>query len=164
MGSRRKIFINGVQVLNSFSFRLWFTGLWVWVGTNIEEVGCFAELMCLGALRCARVARMEVEANIPPLKHRRDALLLSHGIKTVWKPPLGNAASKIIWQHEHLHTAVHRPVSVRLYALCQQTGVRLDDADRLVLPTLPPWKKQETSINTTWIRGTKAVVAEEELH
>ena len=98
--------------------------------------------MCLGTLRCTRVLRMEVEANVPPLQYRRDALLLFYGIKTARKASLGNAASKIIWQHEHLHTAVHRPVSVRLYALCQQTGVRLDDADRLVLPTLPPWKKQ----------------------
>ena len=120
--------------------------------------------MCLGALRCTRVARMEVEANIPPLQHRRDALLLSYGIKTARKATLGNTASKIVWQHHHLHTAVLRPVSVTLNALCQQMGVRLDDADRLVLPTLPPWKKQQTTVNTTWIRGKKAVVAEAELH
>ena len=37
--------------------------------------------ICFGTLRCTRVARMEVEANIPPLKHRRDALLISYGIK-----------------------------------------------------------------------------------
>ena len=42
--------------------------------------------------------------------------------------------------------------------------MRLDDADRLVLPTLPPWKKQATSIITSWLRGKKAVVAEAELH
>ena len=42
-GADRKIFINGVQVLNSLSFRLWLTGVWVWIGTNIEDVGCFAE-------------------------------------------------------------------------------------------------------------------------
>ena len=52
--------------------------------------------MCLRALRCTRVARMEFKANIPPLQHRRDALLLSYGIKTARKAPLGNTASKII--------------------------------------------------------------------
>ena len=117
--------------------------------------------MCLGALCCTRVARMEVEVNIPPLQHGRDALLLSYGIKTARKAPLGNTASKIVWQHHHLHTVVLCPVSVRLNALCQQTGVRLDNADRLVLPTLPPWKKPRPSINTSWIRGKKAVVDEQ---
>ena len=101
--------------------------------------------MCLGALRCTRVARMEVEANVPPLKHRRDTLLLAYGMKTARKAPLGNAASKIVWQHHHLHTAVHRPVSVRLNALCQQTGVRLDEADRLVMPTLGKNNKQQST-------------------
>ena len=120
--------------------------------------------MCLGALCCTRVLKIEVEANIPPLQHRRDALLLSYGIETARKAPLGNIASKIIWQHDHLHTAVHRPVSVRLNALCQETGVRLDEADRLVLPTLHPWKKPRPSICTSRIRGKKAVVAEAELH
>ena len=120
--------------------------------------------MCLGVLRCTHVARNEVQANIPPLRHRRDALLLSYGIKTIRKAPLGNTASKIIWQPHRLHNAVHRPVSVRLDALCRQTGMRLDDADRLVLPTLPPWKKRAPSIITSWIRRKKAVVAEAEHH
>ena len=43
--------------------------------------------MCLGALRCTRVARMEVEADIPPLKHRRDVLVLLYGIKPPGKLP-----------------------------------------------------------------------------
>ena len=41
--------------------------------------------MCLETLHCTRVARMEVKANIPPLQHCRDALLLSYGIKTARK-------------------------------------------------------------------------------
>ena len=120
--------------------------------------------MCLGALHYTRVSRTEVEANKPPLKHRCDALLLSYGIKTDRKALLGNTASKIVWQHDHLHTSVLRPVFIRLNAQCLQTGVELDDADRLVLPTLLPWKEPQTSINTTWIRWKKAVVAEAELH
>ena len=42
--------------------------------------------------------------------------------------------------------------------------MRLDEADRLVLPTLPPWKKQAASFLTSWLREKKAVVAEAELH
>ena len=45
--------------------------------------------MCLGALRCTRVARMEVKANIPPLAVRRNALLLAYGVTTARKAPLG---------------------------------------------------------------------------
>ena len=70
---------------------------------DVLQNGCVR--MCLGALRCTRVARMEVEANIPPLQRRRDALLLSYGMKTARKAPLGSTASKIVWQHHHLHTA-----------------------------------------------------------
>ena len=119
--------------------------------------------MCLGALRCTRVARMEVEANIPPLQMRRDTLLLSYGMKVARKAPLGNAANQIIWQHHHLHTSVHRPVAVRLHSLCQLTGMRLDGVDRLVLPTLPPWKRPTTTFNINWLTGKKAAVTEAEL-
>ena len=42
MGNRQKIIINGVQVLNSFSLRLWLTGVWVCVRRNTEEAGCMS--------------------------------------------------------------------------------------------------------------------------
>ena len=45
MGSRQKIFMNGVQVLNLFSLRLWLPSVWVSIGRNTEEAGCFSECM-----------------------------------------------------------------------------------------------------------------------
>jgi len=44
--------------------------------------------MCLGVVRCTRVTRMEVEANISPLSVRPDALLLAYGVTTVREAPL----------------------------------------------------------------------------
>ena len=41
--------------------------------------------------------------------------------------------------------------------------MRLDDADLLVLPTLPPWKRPATTFNINWLQGKKAVVTEVEL-
>ncbi|MPC73886.1 hypothetical protein E2C01_068227 [Portunus trituberculatus] len=60
---------------------------------------------CLRALRCTRVSRMEVEANIPPLQLRCNALLLCYGIKASGKGLFGNTTNKVIWQHHQLHNA-----------------------------------------------------------
>ena len=84
--------------------------------------------MCLGALRCTRVERMEVEANIPPLPVRRDALLMAYAIKTARKSPLGIQASTTIRQHHHLTVGACRPLAVRLNNLCEATGLSLDDS------------------------------------
>ena len=120
--------------------------------------------MCLGALRCTRVARLEVEANIPPLAIRRDALLLAYGVTTARKTPLGVPTSTIIRQHQHLHTAVRRPIAVRLHNLCQRTNISLDDVDQLVLPTLAPWESPSTTITINWLPRHKDTITEAELH
>ena len=119
---------------------------------------------CLGALSCTRVARLEVEANIPPLAIRRDTLLLSYGVSTARKTPLGIQAATTISQHHHLRVDRHRPLAVRLNQLCQQTGLTLDEVDRLVLPTLAPWEPPSTTIITNWLPRRKTAVTEAELH
>ncbi|MPC97495.1 hypothetical protein E2C01_092813 [Portunus trituberculatus] len=48
--------------------------------------------------------------------------------------------------------------------LCQHTGVRLDNADLLLLPTLPPWKQSTTTFKYNWLPGKKAVVDEVEFY
>lgn len=37
--------------------------------------------ICLGALRCTRISRLEVEAGVPPLQDRRNYMCLSYGYK-----------------------------------------------------------------------------------
>ncbi|MPC66409.1 hypothetical protein E2C01_060556 [Portunus trituberculatus] len=59
--------------------------------------------------------------------------------------------------------SVRRPVSVRRHRLCQYTSLRLDEADHIVLPFLPPWKIPTTTFITNWLQGKKPVVTEVEL-
>ena len=82
--------------------------------------------MCLGALQCTRVGRLEVEANIPPLRLWRDGLLLAYGLSTVRKIPLGFMAANIIKLHHHLHVGRHRPLAIFLYTICQRCIVDLN--------------------------------------
>ena len=79
--------------------------------------------MCLGPVRCTRGARMEVEAQVPTLHIRRDALFLFYEIKTAGKACLSTTAAKFTRQHHHLHIAGHRSVMSHLNYLCQLTGL-----------------------------------------
>ncbi|MPC84690.1 hypothetical protein E2C01_079436 [Portunus trituberculatus] len=113
-----------------------------------------------GGKRTERRTRVISTVSGHSLCYSSVATLLSHGIKAARKASLGNTANKIVWQLHHLHNVVRRPVSIRLHTLCQQTGVRLDDADLLVLLTLPPWRRPATTYNINWLQGKKAVVTE----
>ncbi len=115
-------------------------GIGCYYAARLIEAGHECVRMCLGALRCTRVARLEVEANIPPLSLRRDALLLAYGLKTARKTPLGIAASATIKQHHHLTNRASRSLAVRLHQLCQVSGVALDEVDSVVLSSRAPWE------------------------
>ena len=157
-------FINGVQVLNPFM---------LWLRCNVYRFASEPTLwrlnvfpnecvrMCLGALRYTCVAQMEAETIIAPLYLQRDALLLSYGIKAAQKVPRGTTATKTIWQHHHLHTVVYRPIGSWLNTLCQLTDIQLDDADHLVMPILPSWKRPTVAIINSWLERKKAVAGAE---
>ncbi|KAK3893644.1 hypothetical protein Pcinc_002557 [Petrolisthes cinctipes] len=83
---------------------------------------------------------MEVEANIPPLRIRRDHLLLSHGITTYRKRSLAIPACGILLQWEHLLHGALKSVAVRLHFLCQALGYDLSCGDRLIMLNIAPWE------------------------
>ena len=119
--------------------------------------------MCLGALRCTRVARMEVEANVPPLSTRRDALLLAYGVSTARKTPLGTTPSTTIRQHHNLHSLSRSPLAVRIHHLCQRGDISIENGDQLVLPVLAPWETPSTTFVTNWLPGHKVTITEAEV-
>ena len=95
---------------------------------------------CLGALRCTRTARLEVEANVPPLRIRREHLVLSYGMNTIRKTSIGNVACGPLVRYEPEFRAPRRPLAMRLHSLCQELGVDLADGDKLVTLNIAPWE------------------------
>ncbi len=53
-------------------------------GLDVVQNACLR--VCLGALRCTRTERLEVESQVPPLRFRRDQLLLSYQAKKAREP------------------------------------------------------------------------------
>ncbi|KAK4325744.1 hypothetical protein Pmani_003687 [Petrolisthes manimaculis] len=119
--------------------------------------------LCLGALRCTRVERMEVETNIPPLRIRRDHLLISYGITTNRKRSLAIPACGILLQWEHLLHGALESVAVRLHFLCQALGYDLSSGDRLIVLNIAPWESSPTDIITHWLPTAKSQAPEVEL-
>ncbi|KAK4325410.1 hypothetical protein Pmani_004005 [Petrolisthes manimaculis] len=60
-------------------------------GVDVVQNACLR--VCLGALRCTRIERLEVESQVPPLRLRRDQLMLTYFAKKARVPshPPGNA-------------------------------------------------------------------------
>jgi len=114
--------------------------------------------MCLRVLRCTRVARMEVEADIPPLSIRRQQLMVCYSIKTSRKSTLGNIACTPLRQHHQLHTSPRRPIAVRMCRLGEEVGISLDQADKIVRPVAAPWETphRTTTITINWLPTTKS--------
>ena len=119
--------------------------------------------LCLGALRCTRVERLEVEANIPPLRLRRHQLLFSYGVTTFRKRSLGLPTCGILMQWEYLLHAALKPVAVRLHFLCEALGYDLSNGDRLLPSKIAPWESLPTKINTDWLPMAKSSAPEVEV-
>ena len=128
---------------------------------NVFQNECLRK--CLGALRCTRVERLEVEANVPPLRIRRDQMLLSYGISTYRKRSIDLPAAGILMQYEHMLHGAYRPVAVRLHFLCRTLGFDLSNVDQLVIKQIAPWETPNFSVNTSWLPSSKSKAPEAEV-
>lgn len=119
--------------------------------------------LCLGALRCTRVERMEVEANVPPLRLRRDHMLLSFGISLHRKRSLGLPACGILLQYEHVLHGALKSVAVRFHFLTQKLGFDFSNVDQLVVLKIAPWEQPRFTINADWLPSPKRQAPEVEI-
>ena len=119
---------------------------------------------CLGALKCTRTARLEVEANVPPLRIRREHLVLSYGITTIRKTSIGNVACTPLVHYAPGHNSPRRPLAMRLHSLCQELGVDLGDSDKLVTLNIAPWETPNIKIKHDLLPRPKSMTPEAEVH
>ncbi|KAK3890293.1 hypothetical protein Pcinc_005822 [Petrolisthes cinctipes] len=83
---------------------------------------------------------MEMEANIPPLRLRRDQLAINTAMTTIRKSEIGNVASASLQQHHYLHHGRRRPLAVRLHQMAEQLQVDLGDCIKFIIRKIPPWE------------------------
>ena len=112
--------------------------------------------VCLGALKCTRIERMEVESVVPPLRLRRNYLTLTYSFR-------------VAREHGHpVHDSLHldgesvQPLAMRLHTLCEKIGIDLSDVDTLVKEQIAPWQSPKFKVVTKWLPFAKATVPEEE--
>ena len=89
---------------------------------------------CLGALKCIRIERLEVESGVPPLRLRRSQLALIYAVKVAQDTshPNGNGAN--------------RPFTTRFHDLIQKVGIDLSTIDTLLQTNIAPWETPNFAI------------------
>ncbi|KAK4324253.1 hypothetical protein Pmani_005093 [Petrolisthes manimaculis] len=118
--------------------------------------------VCLGALKCTRIARMEVEVNIPPLRLRRDQLAINTTMSTIRKSEIGNVASAYLQQHHYLHHG--RGCTPPPADRTKQLQIDLGDCDKFITCMIPPWETPNFGVNTSWLPSSKEKAPELEIH
>jgi len=118
-------------------------------GLDVVQNACVRS--CLGALKCTRIERLEVESGVPPLRLRRGQLALTYAAKVARDPshPNGNGAI--------------RPFTTRLHDLILKVGIDLSTIDTLVHTNIAPWETPNFSIMEAWLPSTKAMAPEVEV-
>lgn len=120
--------------------------------------------ICLMALRCTRTARHEIVTNVPPLRIRREHLVLSYDIKTTRKQVTATCPA-FNWCSMSLEFyKPRRTFAVRLCLLCQELGVDLSDCDKLVTLNVASWETPNIRVRHNLLPRPRSMTPEMEVH
>ena len=98
--------------------------------------------LCLGAYKTSPKESLEVEANIPPLKLRREQLALQYILKLKSNP--SNPAYKCVFELQLQDHFASQPrkiptLNIRLQEALDEVKINFDDIAISDLPKTPPW-------------------------
>ena len=98
--------------------------------------------LCLGAFKSSPKESLEVEANIPPLKLRREQLALQYILKLKSNP--SNPAYKCIFEIDLEEQFASQPrkiptLNIRLQEALDEVNINFDNIAPTKLPKTPPW-------------------------
>ena len=128
---------------------------------NVFQNKCLR--VCLGALCCTRIERMEVESGVPPLRLRRYQLTLQFASRVARET--NHPCYEVVMSHLMVDRPSGKgPLVNRLHSICETVGMDLSDVDTLVRERIAPWLRPRFVHYDRWLRGPKATVPEREVH
>ena len=109
--------------------------------------------LATGTLRCTNVARLEVEAVVPPLQVNRDLNSIRYGSKLYMD--VRNPSRACLRDDRLFAFTLDRPFSVRLQGACEKYGISLVDIDTKCHVFIPPWVTPKLHIDLSVHMGSK---------
>lgn len=85
---------------------------------------------CLGALKCTRIDRLETEASVLTLKHRRNHMSLNYAYKVARQHNSQHPTWTSIQQHYAINKKRPTTFCQRIVTLYKETGVPLSEVDK----------------------------------
>ena len=118
--------------------------------------------VCLGALKCTKIGRLELESGVPPLRLRRYQLTLQFACKVARERD--HPSYEVVMSHLMVDRPIGKgPLVNRLHSICEQVGIDLSDVDTLVKQKIAPWLRPDFVLVDHWLPGPKATVPEAEV-
>ena len=116
----------------------------------LDSIHCMALRIATGAFRTSPLTSICCEAGIPPLKFRRQRLLLNYIVK-IWALP-DHPVHSTLFRNEikevyESRTSITRPVGIRASELMMQVGLHLPEVFSLGFCEIPPWTITPPKVN-----------------
>lgn len=117
--------------------------------TSLEVIHNQGLRLCLGAFKSSPLESLNVEANMYPLKFRRQKLKVQYGLKI--KSHKENAAYKSIFNHGHPELYINdrnkKPLAFDFMQEVTQTSISIDDIIPQSIPDCPVWDSPQLDVS-----------------